>query len=185
MYSQQRHFLGGGNNRKNFLGESRESRLLEAKGTVKHIPRNMLFSHKMKVPLQNKWPSMQKFILQKVKDFAKNLRLNFTLLWTLFFSWQGRSFYFLANFSSSLQGALSLNPLRFCENLSRRICLLFSWFIVVELDWWIAFQKKKLADVVYHIKFELSTFFGILMIPKSQKRYFSMSLKLLEDQSSE
>ena len=145
----------------------------------------MLFSHKMKVPLQNKWPSMQKFILQKVKDFAKNLRLNFTLLWTLFFYWQGRSFYFLANFSSSLQGALSLNPLRFCENLSRRICLLFSWFIVVELDWWIAFQKKKLADVVYHIKFELSTFFGILMIPKSQKRYFSMSLKLLEDQSSE
>ena len=139
----------------------------------------------MKVPLQNKWPSMHKFILQKVKDFAKNLQLNFTLLWTLFFSWQGRSFYFLANFSSSLQGALCLSPLRLCENLSRRICLLFSWFIVVELGWWIAFQEKKLADVVYHIKLELSSFFGIVMFPKFLNRYFLMLLKLLEDQSSE
>ena len=56
-------FAWGRNNRQNFPGELTEAKLLGAKGTEKHIPKNWLFSPKTKVHLQNDYFSMQKVTL--------------------------------------------------------------------------------------------------------------------------
>ena len=58
--------------REEIVGRISKAGLLGTKGTEEHIPSKSLFSPMTKVPLGNSCFSMQKKILRKMKDFAKN-----------------------------------------------------------------------------------------------------------------
>ena len=60
-------FPMGRNNRKNFVGESAEARLLGAKDTEEYIPKNRLFSPNERTTLLN--PENH---ITKNEDFVKN-----------------------------------------------------------------------------------------------------------------
>ena len=77
----------------------------------------------------------------------------------MLFYWQGRSFNFLTNFSSRVQEVLSLRPLRLCQRLPRRTCLLFSWFIVAEIRLMNSFLEKKVDKCCVSYKIRAYYFF--------------------------
>ena len=90
---------------------------------------------------------MQKIILQKIKDFVKNLWFGYTSLSISLFPWQQESI-FLIDFNSICWEAF----------LPGRITLLIPWpLLYLTLGWRTALKKKRLSIITCCVIFKSST----------------------------